>query len=108
MKFYLSALMAFFALACATAANPVYTNPIIDEDYSDPDAIRVGDDYYLTASSFANAPGMPILHSKDLVNWEIVNRAVKKVPPYDYYDAAPRHGKGIWAPSIREHEGLYY
>lgn len=85
-----------------------YTNPIIDIDLSDPDAIRVGDDYYLTASSFANAPGMPVFHSKDLVNWQLVNKAVKRVPPYDYYDGAPRHGKGIWAPSIREHNGTYY
>ncbi len=50
-----------------------YKNPIIHADYSDPDAIRVGDDFYMTASSFSDVPGLPILHSKDLVNWKIIN-----------------------------------
>jgi beta-xylosidase len=53
-----------------------YQNPILYADYSDPDVIRVGDDYYMTASSFNCVPGLPILHSNDLVNWEIVNYAV--------------------------------
>lgn len=97
-----------FAVNSLLADSGTFRNPVIPADYSDPDAIRVGDDYYLTASSFANAPGMPILHSRDLVNWEIVNHAVKRVPPYDFYDAAPRHGKGIWAPSIRFHNNKYY
>ena len=56
----------------ADNGNGTYTNPIIHADYSDPDAIRVGDDYYLVASSFNKVPGLPILHSKDLVNWTIV------------------------------------
>lgn len=100
---------ALTAAAISIAAKPVeYTNPIIHADYSDPDAIRVGDDYWLTASSFVNTPGLPILHSTDLVNWELVNHAVKRVPPYDFYDAAPQHGKGIWAPSIRHHDGKFY
>ncbi|HLR25437.1 MAG TPA: family 43 glycosylhydrolase, partial [Fodinibius sp.] len=46
-----------------------YTNPILHADYSDPDVVRKGDDYYMTASSFNAVPGLPILHSKDLVNW---------------------------------------
>ena len=55
-----------------------YKNPIIFADYSDPDAIRVGDDFYLTASSFNAAPGLPILHSKDLVNWNLINYVFQK------------------------------
>ena len=87
-----------------------YVNPVIFADYSDPDAIAVGDDddFYMTASSFQCAPGLPILHSRDLVNWEIVNYALKEVPPADYYAGVPRHGKGVWAPSIRFHDGEYY
>lgn len=85
-----------------------YINPVIYADYSDPDAVAVGDDFYMTASSFQCAPGLPILHSKDLVNWEIVNYALKEVPPADYYSQAPRHGKGVWAPSIRYHDNEYY
>lgn len=101
-------LAAVFSTSCLGMSAANYSNPIIDADYSDPDAIRVGNDYYLTASSFANTPGLPILHSTDLVNWEIINHAITKVPPYDFYSAAPQHGKGVWAPSIRHHNGLFY
>jgi beta-xylosidase len=75
-------------------------------DYSDPDAIRVGEDYFMTASSFCNAPGLPLLHSKDLVNWQIINYIIDEIPEDRY--KAPIHGCGVWAPSIRYHEGTYY
>jgi len=83
-----------------------YTNPIIFADYSDPDVIRVGDDFFLTASSFNCVPGLPILHSKDLVNWTIINHAIQYFddPAFDI----PQHGNGVWAPSIRFHDGKYY
>lgn len=84
-----------------------YTNPILHADYSDPDVVRVGDDYYMTASSFNAAPGLPILHSKDLVNWELVNYALQKQIPLDVFDK-PQHGNGVWAPCIRFHNGEYY
>lgn len=87
--------------------NGMYRNPVLHADYSDPDVCVVGEDYFLTASSFNCTPGLPILHSKDLVNWKIVNYALKKVEPMEYYNEA-RHGKGVWAPSIRFHEGMYY
>ncbi|WP_304226878.1 glycoside hydrolase 43 family protein [Phocaeicola plebeius] len=87
--------------------NGMYRNPVLHADYSDPDVCAVGEDYFLTASSFNCTPGLPILHSKDLVNWKIVNYALKKVEPMEYYNEA-RHGKGVWAPSIRFHEGMYY
>lgn len=87
--------------------NGTYTNPVINADYSDPDVCVAGEDYYLTASSFNCIPGLPILHSKDLVNWEIVGHAVKELEPKQEFDR-PSHGNGIWAPSIRYHNGEFY
>ena len=90
----------------ADLENGNYKNPILYADYSDPDAIRVGEDYFMVASSFSNAPGLPLLHSKDLVNWKVVNYCVDKVPEFRYRN--PIHGCGVWAPSIRYHDGLFY
>lgn len=87
--------------------NGAYKNPIIYADYSDPDVIRVGDDFYLTASSFNSAPGLPILHSKDLVNWRIIGHAFQQQIPRSVYDA-PQHGNGVWAPSLRHHQNEFY
>lgn len=84
-----------------------YTNPIIHADYSDPDVCVVGNDFYMTASSFNCTPGLPILHSKDLVNWKLINHAIKELEPKEYYNT-PRHGKGVWAPSIRHHDEEFY
>ena len=84
-----------------------YKNPVLYADYSDPDAIRVGDDFYLTASSFNAAPGLPILQSKDLVNWRIIGHALPMQPPFEVY-AKPRHGNGVWAPAIRFHAGEFF
>ncbi|MBN1925988.1 MAG: glycoside hydrolase 43 family protein, partial [Prolixibacteraceae bacterium] len=83
-----------------------YTNPILQADYSDPDVIRVGDDFYMTASSFNSSPGLPILHSKDLINWQIVNHALP-VLPNEVYDF-PQPGRGVWAPCIRYHNNEFY
>lgn len=91
----------------ADKGNGTYVNPIINADYSDPDVCAVGDDFYMTASSFNCTPGLPILHSKDLVNWQIVNYALKEIEPVEFFDK-PQHGKGVWAPSIRYHEGEYF
>ena len=79
-----------------------YQNPVLYADYSDPDVCVVGDDYYLTASSFNCVPGLPILHSRDLVNWEIVGHALPQLEPAETFDQ-PAHGNGVWAPSIRYH-----
>jgi len=84
-----------------------YTNPILHSDYSDPDVVRVADDYYMTASSFTCSPSLPILHSKDLVNWELVNYALPKQVPLEVFDK-PQHGNGVWAPCIRYHKDEYY
>lgn len=84
-----------------------FTNPILHADYSDPDVIRVGNDFYMTASSFNCSPGLPILHSNDLVNWAIINYAIDKIIPEKVFDI-PQHSKGIWAPSIRYHKNEFY
>lgn len=92
---------------CPDNGDGTYTNPVIDADYSDPDVCVVGDDYYMTASSFNCIPGLPILHSKDLVNWEIIGYALKKLEPAEKFDK-PSHGNGVWAPCIRYHNGEFY
>ena len=120
-KLLLSFLLAMPVAASAQYSSQVwspdngdgtYTNPVINADYSDPDVCVVGDDYYMTASSFQCVPGLPILHSKDLVNWEIIGYALKELYAGDAEKKAhfsvPRHGEGVWAPSIRHHNGEFY
>jgi len=87
--------------------NGTYKNPVINADYSDPDAIRVGDDFYLVSSSFEDVPGLPILHSKDLVNWTIIGHGLQRLIPEKHF-SIPRHGDGVWAPAIRYHKGEFY
>lgn len=92
----------------ADQGNGIYHNPVLHADYSDPDACRVGDDFYLTSSSFNCLPGLQILHSNDLVNWSIIGAAI----PYALTPAEtperPEHGNRVWAPSIRHHNGEFY
>lgn len=91
----------------ADQGDGTYRNPIIHADYSDPDLIRVGQDFYMTASSFQCIPGLPILHSRDLVNWELIGHAITHLAPEDIY-CRPQHGCGVWAPAIRFHKGWFY
>ncbi|MCK7589081.1 glycoside hydrolase 43 family protein [Subsaxibacter sp. CAU 1640] len=121
MKFYLKfVVLLISATILAQADKPyiskvwvadngdgTYQNPIIYADYSDPDVVRAGDDYYMTASSFNAVPGLPILHSKDMVNWKLVNYALPLVVPKETFDI-PQHGNGVWAPSIRYHNNEFY
>lgn len=92
----------------ADQGNGTYKNPILYADYSDPDVCRVGEDYYMTSSSFGCLPGLQILHSKDLVNWTIIGAAI----PHDIAPVVsperPEHGNRVWAPSIRYHKGEFY
>jgi len=115
---FLSLVIPFFAFGQSSAPLPskvwvadngdgTYKNPILHADYSDPDAIRVGDDFYMTASSFNAAPGLPILHSKDLVNWRLINYVFAAQKPLDVFDR-PQHGGGVWAPAMRYHDGEFY
>lgn len=121
MKKYILIILQFISLAStglfaqltvskawvADNGNGTYKNPVINADYSDPDAIRVGDDYYMISSSFNHVPGLPILHSKDLVNWRLIGHALKKQPPFDHFSKV-QHGGGVWAPSIRYHNNEFY
>ena len=91
----------------ADLGNGKYKNPILDADYSDPDAVRVGSDFYMVASSFDAIPGLPILHSKDLVNWTILGHALLRQPPFAHFSKT-QHGNGVWAPAIRFHKGEFY
>jgi len=83
-----------------------YQNPILFADYSDPDVIRVNSDFYMVASSFTYIPGIPLLHSKDLVNWKVVNYIITNIPLAAY--EKPQHGNGSWAPSIRYHDNKFW
>jgi len=83
-----------------------FINPVLHADYSDPDIVRVGEDFYMTASSFGHIPGLPILHSRDLVNWSLINHAIQHMPLPGY--EKPQHGNGVWAPSIRYHNSKYW
>ena len=123
---YIVLLLALLALpACATAAPKpaTYSNPILYADYSDPDVIRVGKSYYIVASSFHLSPGLPVLKSEDLVHWRLIANAVPKLtfaPEYDMPGpfelddtkskpvTGTKYASGIWAPSIRFHNGLFY
>ena len=88
-----------------------YRNPIIAADYSDPDPLRVGDDYYLVASTFESFPGVSILHSKDLVNWTTIGAALTDLGSVDSAYTArkmERYNGGVYAPTISYHNGKYY
>lgn len=98
---------AVFNVWVADNGDGTYKNPIINADYSDPDAIRVGDDFYMISSSFNHIPGLPILHSKDLVNWTLIGHALKRQTPFEHFSKV-QHGNGVWAPSIRFHNNEFY
>ncbi|WP_375435917.1 glycoside hydrolase 43 family protein [uncultured Hymenobacter sp.] len=87
--------------------NGTYKNPVLYADYSDPDAVRVGDDFFLVSSSFNAVPGLQILHSKDLVNWSITGAVFEQQPPLARY-RVPQHGNGVWAPALRYHNKEFY
>ena len=91
---------------CAPAGMEYYVNPILRMDLSDPDVIRVGEDYYLVASSFTYLPGVPLYHSKDMVHWHQLAWCVESIPFGRY--SLPAHGAGTWAPAIRYHNGVFY
>ncbi|MCW3848884.1 glycoside hydrolase 43 family protein [Sphingomonas sp. LB-2] len=110
-------------MAAPALAQQSYTNPILYADYSDPDVIRVGRDYYLVASSFHFSPGIPVLRSRDLVHWTIVGHVLPRLPFGPLYDmpgphtltdqlskpiGGTKYASGVWAPSIRHHNGLFY
>lgn len=94
-------------LAWGDQGDGTYRNPILPADFSDPDAIRAGDDFYLVASDF-HFIGMQILHSRDLVNWEIIGQVYRRLGMATKYDAMTGYGEGTWAPTLRYHDGHFY
>ncbi|MFY7839324.1 MAG: family 43 glycosylhydrolase, partial [Lacibacter sp.] len=91
--------------------NGTFTNPLFYDEFSDPDLIRVGDDYYLTGTTMHAMPGLPVLHSKDLVNWTFLTYAANKLdfsPAYRLQNDRDIYGQGIWAPCFRYHKGVFY
>ena len=94
----------------ADNGNGTYSNPLFFEEFSDPDVIRVGEDYYLTGTTMHTMPGLPVLHSKDLVNWELASYAFDRLDlgPAFRLEGAEIYGQGIWAPAIRYHKGTFY
>ncbi|AFL88080.1 beta-xylosidase [Terriglobus roseus DSM 18391] len=121
LKATTTSLLFFAALCCfarghaqtwhADNGDGTYSNPLFYDEFSDPDMIRVGSDFYLTGTTMHSMPGLPILHSKDLVNWDFVTYALDKLdlgPEYRLEDGRSIYGQGIWAPSFRYHNGTYY
>ncbi|AQR74256.1 glycoside hydrolase 43 family protein [Sphingomonas sp. LM7] len=88
-----------------------FTNPLFYDEFSDPDMIRVGEDYYLTGTTNHSQPGLPILHSRDLVNWTLLGYAFDRMdlgPDMRLEGGKSMYGQGIWAPSFRYHNGIFY
>ncbi len=95
----------------ADNGNGTFTNPLFYDEFSDPDLVRVNDDYYLTGTTMHAMPGLPILHSKDLVNWEFLDYVLDKLdfgPAYRLEEGKDIYGQGIWAPCLRYHHGRFY
>ncbi len=118
-KFFLLAGLCLFISATASAqswtadnGNGTYTNPLFYDEFSDPDILRVGDDYYLAGTTMHTVPGLVILHSKDLVNWENISYCFDRFDFEDDRFALRNHeeiyGQGIWAPCIRYANGQFY
>jgi len=132
--FFITLLLATVGLSAAgcvsrspAVADARYHNPVLYADYSDPDAIRVGDRYYMVASSFHFSPGIPVLESRNLVHWTLVGHVLPKLDfhpaynlpgPLDFDDTTARpkwqgtmghrYSSGVWAPAIRFHQGRFY
>jgi beta-xylosidase len=94
----------------ADNVNGTYSNPLFYEEFEDPDVIRVGDDYYLAGTTMHMNPGLVVMHSKDLVNWELAGYCVDRLDlgPKFRLDGGNVYGQGIWAPCIRHHDGTFY
>ena len=108
-------IVPFLAMAQSWTAdngNGTFTNPLFYDEFSDPDILRVGEDYYLAGTTMHAVPGLVILHSRDLVNWENVAYCFDRFDFEDDAFALKNHkeiyGQGIWAPCIRYANGQFY
>lgn len=105
-KLYWSLLLLLPCFVCAQNVSQYFTNPILSGFNPDPSICRVNDDYYMVTSSFSWYPGLPIYHSKDLVNWELISHALNRPDMINMGNL--NDNDGIWAPTIRYHNGLFY
>ena len=118
LQFFMTVALLSFAASATSAAtwtadngNGTFTNPLFYEEFSDPDLIRVGDDFYLTGTTMHAMPGLPILQSKDLVNWRLLGYALDRLdlgPAFRLEEGKDIYGQGIWAPSFRYHAGTFH
>ena len=95
----------------ADNGNGTFTNPLFFDEFSDPDLIRVGADFYLTGTTMHSMPGLPVLHSRDLVNWTFLSYALDQLdlgPSFRLEAGKNEYGRGIWAPCFRYHKGTFY
>lgn len=106
MKRVFSVLLSLTVMVQAVSQEQYYTNPILSGFYPDPSICRAGEDYYLTTSTFAYFPGLPIFHSKDLVNWKQIGHAIDRAEQMDFAGAGV--SRGLFAPSISYHKGTFY
>ena len=107
----LVALLAVLAGCAQAPQTQVAVNPLTYTDIPDPDIIRVGEDFYMVSTTMYFCPGAPIMHSRDLVHWEIVNYIYDVIEDDDIYnlrDGKNAYGKGQWATTLRYHDGVYY
>ncbi|MHB1034334.1 MAG: beta-xylosidase family glycoside hydrolase [Pirellulales bacterium] len=95
----------------ADNGNGTYSNPLFYEEFEDPDVIRVGDTYYLAGTTMHMNPAVQLMQSKDLVNWELAGYCMDRLdfgPAFRLEDGRGIYGRGIWAPCIRHHDGVFY
>jgi len=94
----------------ADNGNGTYSNPLFYEEFEDPDTIRVGEDYYLAGTTMHMNPALIVLHSRDLVNWELASYCMDRLDlsPAFHLEGGNIYGRGIWAPCIRYHDGMFY
>jgi beta-xylosidase len=102
-----SATLAEQPLSWGDQGDGTYRNPVLNADYSDPDVVRVGADFYLVASDF-HFVGIQVLHSRDLVNWRIIGQVFDRLAMDPKYDEMKGYAQGTWAPALRHHDGLFY
>src|SRR5690606_5116182 len=121
MKIWITAAMIFLSFIAAWPSSAqklhsdngdgTYTNPVINADFPDPDVVLVGDTYYMVTTTMFIFPGVTILKSHDLVNWEYCSNAVPRFdfhPCYNLDFRCNRYGHGQWATSMRYHNGTFY
>ena len=99
-------LITLVVISFTSFSQQTYSNPILAGFYPDPSICRVGDDYYIVNSSFSYFPGLPIFHSKDLVNWKQIGHTMDRKEQLDLKKAGV--SRGLFAPTIRYHNGTYY